>query len=297
MSADFVPEQPSDSIHIALTFDDNFWAPTYATMRGICATTSLRQTIHFHLIHTAISDQHAERLRSIHAEYGSTVQFYDISRDAALNAKIQAFPKIRSRNLNTIVYARLFLCDIVPASVEKLIYIDGDILVRVPIEQFYTIDLGGNAIAAANCPHRVMFQSQRDLVPKAYFRTEDPYFNAGFLLIDTKKFRALDFAAIVEARVAPNQRQNLYYDQDILNIALRGNCKLLDTSWNFQNPLIIHESFDPKIVHYTGKNKPWRLFSSPAFKRQYRHTMKNDVYYQFARERIARRIKRLLRLA
>ena len=141
MSADFVPEQPGDPIHIALTFDDNFWAPTYATMRGICATTSLRQTIHFHLIHTAISDQHAERLRSIHAEYGSTVQFYDISRDAALNAKIQAFPKIRSRNLNNIVYDRLFLFVIFPASFEKLIYTYCDILVLVTLVKIYTIAL------------------------------------------------------------------------------------------------------------------------------------------------------------
>ena len=32
-------------IHIALTFDDSYWAPAYATMRSICLTTRRRGDI------------------------------------------------------------------------------------------------------------------------------------------------------------------------------------------------------------------------------------------------------------
>lgn len=286
----------SDRLQIALTFDDNFWAPAYATIRGICATTSRRADIDFHLIHPGLSDQHAAQLRTIHEEFGAILHFYDLSHDAALNARIAAFPRIRSQNLNSIVYARLFLGDIIPADITRLVFIDSDILVRVPIEEFHDLELNGNILAAANCPHRVMFQSRGDLKPKSYFRTEDPYFNAGLLLIDMTQYRTLDFARIVEETVPADERQNLYYDQDILNLALRGRCRILDAGWNLQNPLIHHESLDPRIVHYTGSNKPWRWFSDTAFKRQYRHTMTNAVYYQFARERMIRRLRKILRL-
>ena len=282
-------------IHIALTFDDNFWAPTYATMRGICATTSERENVHFHLIHTGLGDDRIERLSSVTQEFGARINYYDISTNDILRDKINSFPKIRSRNLNDIVYARLFLCEILPVEIEKIIYIDSDILVRVAIEEFYDMDLEGKVVAAANCPHRVMFQSTRDVTPKSYFQTDAPYFNAGFLLIDAEKYRKIDFAAAVRENVKETQRIQLYYDQDILNIALRGNWKILDWRWNLQNPLPHHESFDPKIIHYTGSNKPWRLFSSTAFKRQYRHTMTNDVFYRFMRERWVRTIRSWLR--
>lgn len=286
----------NDKIHIALTFDDNFWAPTYATMRGICATTARRGQIAFHLVHTGLSAPHREKLETVHDEYGAEVHFYDIGRDSLLQSKIRTFPRIKSSNFHDVIYARLFLADIVPDTVKKLIYIDSDILVRVAIEQFYDIDLEDNVLAAANCPQRVMFQSHRDLVAKDYFRTEDPYFNSGLLLIDTEKYKAVDFAAAITENVPPDQLENVYYDQDILNIALRGRVKVLDSSWNVQNPLPAHEVLDPKIVHYTGKNKPWRLFSSTAFKRQYRHTMTNDVYYRFMRDRAVRRFRRLFGL-
>ena len=283
-------------IHIALTFDDKFWAPSYATMRGICATTGRRKDIVFHLVHTGLGATHKAKLETITDECGARLVFYDVAASGALESRIANFPRIRHKNLNEIVYARLFLCHIIPADVKRLIYIDSDILVRIAIESFFDIDLEDKAIAAAISTHRVMFQSHRDLVKKDYFRTEDPYFNAGFLLIDTTKFRAVDFAAVVAQKVPEDQRTNLYYDQDILNIAFNGQVKLLDATWNLQNPIPAHESLDPKIVHYTGNRKPWRLLASPAFKRLYRHTMTNAVYYQFMRERLARRVKRLLRL-
>ena len=285
-----------DGIHVALVFDDNFWAPSYATMRSICVTSGRRPDLVFHLVHTALRPDHKAKLATIADEYGVTVAFHDITDNAALRAKIDELPKVVFVNLNDIIYARIFLGDIVPDTVRRIVYIDGDILVRTRIEDFYVIDLEDKTLAAANCPHRVLFQSGRDIRPKPWFETQNDYFNSGLLLIDLEKYRALDPIALLKSRVPEADIPGLYYDQEILNIVMRDSVKILGADWNLQNPVPAHESLDPKIVHYTGDQKPWFLFTNPAFKRQYRHTMTNTVYYQFLRERLIRKAKRFFRL-
>jgi lipopolysaccharide biosynthesis glycosyltransferase len=51
---------------------------------------------------------------------------------------------------------------------------------------------------------------------------------------------------------------------------------------------------DVRILHYTGKRRPWNLWSGTAFARLYRHVMTNDVYYAFMRQRWQRRLRRLI---
>ena len=61
-----------------------------------------------------------------------------------------------------------------------------------------------------------------------------------------------------------------------------------------------HEGLDPAILHYTGENKPWGIFSgmlqSVAYARLYRHVMTNELFYRFARHRWKRWWKRKLGL-
>ncbi len=40
---------PQVQLHIALSFNDKFWAPAYAVMRSICLTSTRRKDIVFHL--------------------------------------------------------------------------------------------------------------------------------------------------------------------------------------------------------------------------------------------------------
>ena len=44
-----------EKIHVVLTFDDNFWAPAYATMRSICLASRQRGNLTFHVCTTALT--------------------------------------------------------------------------------------------------------------------------------------------------------------------------------------------------------------------------------------------------
>ena len=280
-------------IHIALCFDDGWWAPAYATARSVCIATGRRRDLVFHLVHSKLTAEHRREFEAIETEYGATIIDYDLSKTDILEERVKAFPQFVRHRLNPIVYSRLFLHLLIPS--ERVIYLDADIMVRFPIERLYEMDLEDHALAASLCPHRYGFQTYRDRRPKPYFSSFDGYFNSGVLLIDLRQFAEFDFLRIINEDVGAAHVAELYFDQDMLNLAARGRWKELPYFWNLQNPTRHHESLDPLIVHYTGPNKPWRFFSSCAYKRDYRHVMTNAVFYRYMRERWAKRLARLFR--
>lgn len=277
-------------IHIALTFDDGYWAPAYTTMRSICMVSHRPTDIVFHLMHVGLSERHKADLAAVTAEFGAQLVYYDLDALGILRERIAKLPRVGMHINTPIVYTRLFLTDIVPKDIERLIFIDSDMMVRAPIEQLYELDLEGFPIAAASDPYRTGFQTGRDLKPKRYYSTRDLFFNAGLLVIDTRKVAQIDIVGRVLELLTPEEVAGLYYDQDILNIVFRNNWRVLDKMWNMQNPLPAHEILDPFVVHYTGIHKPWLLGKKPAFKRMYRHMMTNAYYYRYLRERVAKRL-------
>jgi lipopolysaccharide biosynthesis glycosyltransferase len=165
-------------------------------------------------------------------------------------------------------------------------------LVRAPIERLAFADLKGRAIAAVLDPHRHRAMLGRDFRQNGdLFSFGLAYFNAGLLLVDRYAFKVADLPARTRAYHEAGVLARVQYDQAVLNLVFKDNWLPLDFRWNLINPLPAHENLEPYVVHYTGPNKPWQLLSRAAFAQAYRHTMTNEVFYEFWRERWRRRLK------
>jgi lipopolysaccharide biosynthesis glycosyltransferase len=283
-------------IEIAMAFDDAFWAPTYATMRSICLTTHNPDQLRFHLLHRPLTPEHHAAIASIADEYGARLNFIDIDARGILTERIASFPRIRLRRLNPIVYARLFLGDLIDPAIERVLYLDSDLFIRTALDPLYGVDMKGHAIAAVLQPDRMHVIAGRDLRQRKAFSMAEPYFNAGVMLIDMTQYRKMDFSAALAA-LPSEERALFYYDQDMINFCFRGRILELEPRWNLQNAEPAHEVFNPAIVHYSANPKPWFGWSRVAFKRTYRHLMTNQYYYQYRRERLIRMVRRWLRLS
>lgn len=271
-------------IHIALTFDGNFWAPAYATMRSICLATRAREALVFHLLHRTLSQAQAADLGRIADEFGAQLVWHDLDRLPLFADLAGRLPK--NHRLTNIVYARLLLDRLLPADARRVLYIDCDVLVRAPVEQLYDIDLEGRAIAAVRDVLGPIIFAGRDFAGnRDLFDIADSYFNAGVILIDLERWKARDLLGLIERFMADGTMARLYYDQDFLNIAFARDWLALPPVWNLMDPHRTHEPLDPRIVHYTGESKPWNLVSSVAFHRTYRHVMTNDLFYRYMRHR------------
>lgn len=284
-------------IHIALTFDDNFWAPAYATMRSVCLFSHRRSDLVFHLCHRTLTDAHRADIAAITSEFPVTLHWYDLDASALFRDVAKRMPE--NKRLSNIVYARLMIDRLVGPEVERVLYLDCDMLVRDNIEKLYDIDMEGHPIAAVRDSIGAFITGGRDLRSNAdLFDIADPYFNAGMVLIDVQQWRAADLIGRMEQALADGVMARIYYDQDFLNLVFARNWLQLPWRWNTIDARHAHEGLDPAILHYTGKTKPWGVLSgmlqSVAFARLYRHVMTNALFYRFARHRWKRWWKKKL---
>jgi hypothetical protein len=95
------------------------------------------------------------------------------------------------------------------------------------------------------------------------FETHDfAYFNAGVLLIDTKKWMEADiFYRCIEV----NQKLGPFncQDQDVLNFVFMNNWQVLPPTMNvmvstYDHSLAFPQLKSPMIVHFVGEFKPWQ---------------------------------------
>jgi lipopolysaccharide biosynthesis glycosyltransferase len=274
--------------HIALTFDDNFWAPAYATMRSVCLFTHQREELVFHLCHRTLSAQHRSDLEAIAAEFPVTLRWYDLDQSRMFRDIAGRMPE--NKRLSNIVYARLMLDRLVGDEVQRILYLDCDMLVRDDVAWLFSLDLEANAIAAVRDTMGAFITGGRDLKHnRDLFDPADHYFNAGMILIDVARWREADIVGRMEQAYASGVMQRIYYDQDLLNLIFKNQWLELPWRWNTIDARHAHEGLDPAILHYTGEHKPWSVLlgvlRTVAFARLYRHVMTNALFYRFARHR------------
>ncbi|MBO9590416.1 glycosyltransferase family 8 protein [Devosia sp.] len=287
------------AMHVALTFDDNFWAPAYATMRSVCLFSHRRQELVFHLCHRTLTVEHRADLERIREEFPVELRWYDLDQSAMFQDIAKRMPE--NKRLSNIVYARLMIDRLVAPDVERILYLDCDMLVREDVAFFFNLDLEGNSIAAVRDSIGALITGRRDLKEnRDIFDPADYYFNAGMVFIDIAKWREADVIGRMEEAYASGIMQRIYYDQDLLNLVFKGKWLKLPWRWNVIDARHAHDGVDPAILHYTAERKPWGVLAgmlqSVAFARFYRHVMTNELFYRFARHRWKRWWLKKLRL-
>ena len=273
--------EPRQAIHIVLTFDGNFWAPAYATMRSICATSKRREDIIFHLLHLRLASYQRRDLDEIGTEYGAALDYVNVAPTPVYRDLAARLPKQR-KPFAPLLHTRLCIDALLPKEVTRFIYVDCDTMFRAPVEELAAIDLEGKPIAAVLDPHGWLLCNGRDVRQNwDLFDPASPYFNSGLILVDRAGWRAADPQAVLDSLIDSGRLQSLFYDQAVLNIAFRDNWLPLDTMWNYTSPHRAFEGLNPRMVHYTGRRKPWKLRSRAPFARIYRHVMTNDLFHRF----------------
>jgi lipopolysaccharide biosynthesis glycosyltransferase len=284
---------PEQAIHIALTFDDGFWAPAFATMRSVALTTRRRADLVFHLLHWRLAAGHRRELDAVAEEFGVVIRHYPLADNPEISARIARLPG--TREFPAIVYARLLLDDLLPSEIERFVYLDSDLYVRAPIERLAELDLGGKSLAAASEPGRHHLVAGDDMrTRQGPFDIADPYFNSGVLVVDRAAWKRVDLPAFLHRLDEHGELSQLYHDQDILNLAFAGDWLELEPRWNLTKPHPALRSLDPYIVHYTTGMKPWKSLAYVAFGSSYRHVMTRAVFTRYRRERWRKRLGRLI---
>ena len=195
-----------------------------------------------------LSESNRKVLRDLVESYDNTMQEYFIKKEWFKDASLCDNPL-----LSIETYYRIMLPYIVDE--EKILWLDGDIIVRSDITELYDTDISNYYIAA--CKDIGEIKNTRAGLKETLGIPGQIYFNAGILLMNNKKIgieikKEVFFKAIIEYSDVMRCA-----DQDILNIMLGGNCLVLSKDFNYQLHCDTSDLDDGvKIIHYIWK-KPW----------------------------------------
>lgn len=253
-------------MHIVLASDNN-----YVEFVAVVITSALANNddnITFHLLSNGISDVTIQQLkRHIPADRGA-LQIYDIS-----NLK----ERLQIEVPNTIAissYARLFLASILPQNIDKVLYVDCDVVIADNLDGLWQTDLQGDYIAGV-----LDTLPNNESKEKVGLPENEPYFNSGVLLINLHQWRKDNLQQqFIDFLFAHNGHVH-HHDQGIINGVCKGKIKILHPQYNcttnyFSHPYSLLQKTNtpfysqkeveeatqnPAIIHFTEGfyNRPW----------------------------------------
>lgn len=161
---------------------------------------------------------------------------------------------------------------------DKVIYLDGDIVVKDDITPLWNVDLEG-------CPIAAVIDSGTIYWKHEYAKKVTSYFNSGVMVMDLQVMREGRYPdALVERKKHLND--STLMDQNIFNLVFDNKVKLLPIQWNclFVNLVRAKELFEIDdlnqmygvdyqdleevarhacVIHYSSKDKPWKSQNTP----------------------------------
>jgi lipopolysaccharide biosynthesis glycosyltransferase len=244
-------------IDVALSVDDNYAKYCATAMCSILDNKNEDDEIFFHLLHGDILDENI-----------TTLALFPNTKLYKLNES-EFSPYVRREMYIgfTPMFYRLKLASILK-NIEKVIYLDCDIIVLKSLSELYSVDISNYVIAAQPAvladPAKTFsfYKSQMDRLGLQVLN-EGFYFNSGVIYMNLEKIRNEKIEKDFFKYLKENSQEIQFADQDTLNVVLQGKCLALDSKFNFvPNPKYHNNEFcktlptDIAILHFAGA-KPW----------------------------------------
>lgn len=293
---------------IVCCLDKSYLMPIGVMIYSLCENNKSEDII-FHIVHNDLTVNEENSLRKIIDKYNKTILFHNINHSYLKNIKTG---NKEQQKLSISTYYRLFLADILPKYIKKIIYLDGDIIVCDNLRELWDINI--KDIALAGIPDDNLYYGNiKQTYNHLKYSPSQGYFNAGVLLINLQYWREHnvmeDFMCLIKSK-----NIFIHHDQDILNYTFREKKIFIPLKYNLMPGFLLKPQYrnisweyneeieqstkKPVIIHYTGI-KPWYKECDHPYKKEFlKYKMltewKNTPLKTNYKIRIKRIIKKIL---
>jgi lipopolysaccharide biosynthesis glycosyltransferase len=200
-------------------------------------------------------------------------------------SEMESFP--RTTHISKPTYYRLKAPSLLPESIHKVLYLDGDIIINGDIFSLWTTDITDFAIAGVD--DTIYYEDE--VYARLGYDKSYGYFNAGVALYNLDYWRNNHVSDMAIRYIRDDRNKIKWMDQDVINALLFNKKKRLPLKYNLQNRLlfarewtffddsfrkeILQEMINPVIVHYCGPDKPWSF--------RYYHSPYSELYHYYRR--------------
>lgn len=276
----------------------------YAPFAGVMLTSLFENnkeigTITVYLMTSDMSGKNRGRFQSLAEQYQRTIKFIDTKE---IDCFLENHQAPRYHGAYTPYY-KIFALSVIKDEIDRLIYLDSDMVVTGSLSELLNWNLGDNALGM--CIDAIPSRYKEIIKCDSQF-----YYNTGMIVFNVKRWnktRGMD-------RVI-NHLTNVWnaypvVEQDLLNIIFSGEIATLPQKYNlntgtmifpeynlfkkvygvrnyYSNDEFIHAIEEPIIVHYIGpfNTRPWLDSNLPAqywpakklWREQHAQSLWNDI--------------------
>lgn len=248
-------------IHIACSTDDN-----YAALCGIMLCSLMENNkqnhLHLHILANGLSECNKQKFLIQSNKYGVCCSFHNVDEKLLVNCQYRT----KAHKLSKAAYYRILLASTL-LDVDKVIYLDCDMIVLKDLSSIYNIDIKDYGVGAVV---DYDMKKNQDHYKQLGLYVGDPYFNSGFMLINLEYWRRNNSEKYL-VKFATKPRHVYFHDQDALNYVFKNNWYKIEPKWNrynifniyadnlFENKKEMNDFFkNPCVIHYPGQYfKPW----------------------------------------
>jgi lipopolysaccharide biosynthesis glycosyltransferase len=294
-----------NNISVALASDDAYAMSMAVTVRSLLSAMKSDRQIDLYILDVGISDDSRNKLKTSCLDPRLTVHW--------LKPEIDQFDNLPVMNhLNRSAYARLLTQDLLPSTLDKVIYLDSDLLVLEDISVLWDdCVLRDNACLAVQDIGAPWIDSEKVLNNLESSRNylaavrpignyqelglppDAPYFNSGVMVINLAFWREFNVAGRVIECLKSHSEHVLWLDQYALNVVLHGRWQQLDLRWNQGSQIFVYPcwqdsplnqedfyslKYKPYIVHFTSVNKPWQIDNRHPYRKIFFRTLDRTAW-------------------
>lgn len=272
-----------NKMHIFFASDNNFALPLTISISSILRNANEDDKHFFHILDKDISAKNKAKIESLKKIKDFEIEYIEVDDKLFENCHLTK----ECTHISLQTYYR-YLIPLIKPDIEKVLYLDCDILIVDSLKPLFEIDLQDTFCGVVEEFYPDSQKDAKRLGLKSFF-------NAGVLILNNKKLVEENTSQILFDRTKQLYDENnlIWQDQDVLNSVFDNNVTWVSPKYNIQQHNYPDYSYteytkdeveeakkSPVIIHYNTGLKPW-AGSRCAFKfKEYHQEMFKNHYYK-----------------
>lgn len=247
MKKDLGSDEEKKMIHVCFPLHDKLGSYSKYEGAAICSILeNTQENVSIHIIHDCtLSKENREKFSQLVSAYNQKLYFYEIK----MGGEFVHLKSLKHLTVGTLF--RLRMPEVLPKEVEKVIYLDADIIVQLDINELWKQKFDKSVLIA-----RKDMVGKRNMCEQGVLEY-DAYVNMGVMVLDLARIREqydLYGDAVKFFEVHPDCD---FVDQDALNYILKGKIRFLDEKYNtFTIQIRERTKNEESLIYHFAGDKP-----------------------------------------
>jgi len=244
-------------LHVALSSDENYVPFLGTTLVSLLENNTEFKKITIHLLSNGISTKNQNELKKLVNFYKRECVIYDMS-----NIK-ELLGDLKVETIALSAYSRLFLSEILPLDIHKILYLDSDSLVLDSYKELWNLSIDDFLVAGVEDMVAGHFKTSINIPIKT------KYINSGMMLMNIKRIRDENWLQKIKEFISGFNDEIPHHDQGVINALFYKKTLILHPKYNCMTPFFLMKSEELiqiyKLESYYNNTELEEAIKSPVF--------------------------------